>query len=43
MDSLSTTSRYFNVGRVGDDQVEDLARRSGQTVTELRRLLGPNL
>ena len=34
---------YFNVGKVGDDQVADLARRSGVTEPELRRLLAPNL
>ena len=36
-------STYFNVGRIGEDQVEDLAARSGVEVTELRRWLGPNL
>ena len=34
---------YFNVGKIGDDQVKDLAHRSGQTESALRRLLGPNL
>ena len=34
---------YFNVGKVGDDQVADLARRSGTPEAELRRLLAPNL
>jgi 5-methyltetrahydrofolate--homocysteine methyltransferase len=36
-------STYFNVGRVGDDQVEDLARRRGAEVAQLKRLLAPNL
>ena len=36
-------SRYFNVGRVGDDQVQDLAKRRGVALTELQRLLAPNL
>ncbi|HAJ14541.1 MAG TPA: hypothetical protein DCM06_18550, partial [Comamonadaceae bacterium] len=36
-------STYFNVGRIGEDQVEDLAARSGVEVAELRRWLGPNL
>ncbi len=36
-------SVYFNVGRIGDDQVEDLARRKGAPVQELQRLLAPNL
>jgi len=36
-------AQYFNVGKVGEDQVQDLATRSGQTVAELQRLLAPNL
>ncbi|MDP2166014.1 MAG: methionine synthase [Hydrogenophaga sp.] len=36
-------STYFNVGKLGDDQVQDLAKRSGVAVTELKRWLGPNL
>ncbi len=36
-------STYFNVGKIGDDQVEDLAARSGVDVAELKRWLGPNL
>ena len=34
---------YFNVGKVGEDQIEDLATRSGQGVGETRQWLGPNL
>jgi 5-methyltetrahydrofolate--homocysteine methyltransferase len=34
---------YFNVGRVGDDQVADMAQRSGVAEAALRRLLAPNL
>ncbi len=34
---------YFNVGRVGDDQITDLATRSGVEETTLRTLLGPNI
>jgi 5-methyltetrahydrofolate--homocysteine methyltransferase len=34
---------YFNVGRIGDDQVHDLAQRQGVSVKELERLLAPNL
>lgn len=34
---------YFNVGRIGDDQLEDLARRRGAQRAELERLLAPNL
>ncbi len=36
-------AQYFNVGKIGDDQVQDLATRSGQTVAELQRLLAPSL
>jgi 5-methyltetrahydrofolate--homocysteine methyltransferase len=36
-------SVYFNVGRVGDDQVADLARRRSCTPAEVRRLIGANL
>jgi 5-methyltetrahydrofolate--homocysteine methyltransferase len=34
---------YFNVGRIGDDQVHDLARRQGVAEKDLQRLLAPNL
>ncbi|PIT78430.1 methionine synthase [Limnohabitans sp. JirII-31] len=34
---------YFNVGRIGDDQVNDLAQRQGVAVKDLTRLLAPNL
>lgn len=36
-------SQYFNVGKIGEDQVADLAARSGVAVGELKRWLGPNL
>jgi len=36
-------SVYFNVGKVSDDQVQDLARRKGARVEDLQRLLAPNL
>jgi 5-methyltetrahydrofolate--homocysteine methyltransferase len=36
-------STYFNVGKVGDDQVADLSRRCGTPEADLRRLLAPNL
>jgi 5-methyltetrahydrofolate--homocysteine methyltransferase len=36
-------SCYFNVGKVGDDQVQDLATRSKQDIKALQRLLAPNL
>ena len=36
-------SAYFNVGKIGDDQVHDLAKRRGVKVQALERLLAPNL
>ncbi|MGY1633273.1 methionine synthase [Geodermatophilus sp. SYSU D01186] len=36
-------SRYFNLGRIGRDQVEDYARRKGWTLAEAERWLSPNL
>jgi 5-methyltetrahydrofolate--homocysteine methyltransferase len=35
--------RYFTVGKVGRDQVEDYARRKGVATAEAERWLGPNL
>jgi 5-methyltetrahydrofolate--homocysteine methyltransferase len=34
-------SKYFAVGKLGKDQVEDLARRKGKPVAEMERWLGP--
>jgi 5-methyltetrahydrofolate--homocysteine methyltransferase len=34
---------YFNVGRIGRDQLEDYARRKGVPVSEAERWLAPNL
>ena len=36
-------STYFNVGRIGDDQLQDQAQRRGVDAEELQRLLAPNL
>jgi 5-methyltetrahydrofolate--homocysteine methyltransferase len=36
-------ARYFNVGQIGKDQVEDYARRLGESVTEAERWLRTNL
>jgi 5-methyltetrahydrofolate--homocysteine methyltransferase len=36
-------SRYFVLGRIGRDQVEDYARRKGWTLAEAERWLSPNL
>ncbi|HEX5697550.1 MAG TPA: vitamin B12 dependent-methionine synthase activation domain-containing protein, partial [Rhodoferax sp.] len=34
---------YFNVGKIGDDQLKDLAARRGMNERDLQRLLAPNL
>ena len=34
-------SRYFAVGKLGQDQVEDLAQRKGKTLAAMERWLGP--
>ncbi|NPC55296.1 methionine synthase [Caenimonas soli] len=34
---------YFNVGKIGEDQLNDQARRRGADVAQLSRLLAPNL
>ncbi|WP_433607254.1 methionine synthase [Dactylosporangium sp. CA-139114] len=36
-------SRYFTVGRLGRDQIEDYARRRASSVAEVERWLRPNL
>jgi 5-methyltetrahydrofolate--homocysteine methyltransferase len=36
-------ARYFNVGRIGPDQVEDYAARKGSPVAEVEYWLRPNL
>ena len=36
-------STYFNVGKIGDDQLHDLAKRRGEKTEDLARLLAPNL
>ena len=36
-------STYFNVGKIGDDQLHELARRRGMPEADLRRLLAPSL
>ena len=36
-------AKYFNVGRIGRDQLEDYAKRKGIDVAEAERWLGPNL
>src|SRR5438034_2523638 len=36
-------ARYFSVGRIGEDQILDYARRKGQSVEDVERWLGFNL
>ncbi|MEO6568426.1 MAG: vitamin B12 dependent-methionine synthase activation domain-containing protein, partial [Opitutaceae bacterium] len=36
-------SKYFGVGKIGKDQVEDYAKRKGFTISETERWLGPYL
>ena len=36
-------SRYFGVGKINRDQVEDYAKRKGMSVDEVERWLAPNL
>jgi 5-methyltetrahydrofolate--homocysteine methyltransferase len=36
-------SKYFTVGKIGDDQVSDMAARRGVTVEQLQSWLAPNL
>jgi 5-methyltetrahydrofolate--homocysteine methyltransferase len=36
-------ARYFAIGRIGQDQVEDYARRKGEPLSDVERWLRPNL
>jgi 5-methyltetrahydrofolate--homocysteine methyltransferase len=36
-------SKYFGVGKIGKDQIEDYAKRKGMTVAETEKWLGPYL
>ena len=36
-------SQYFNVGPIGEDQVQDYVSRSGRSEEDVRRTLAPNL
>ena len=36
-------STYFSVGKIGDDQLQDLAQRRGARSEDLQRFLAPNL
>ena len=37
----SPDSKYFAVGKLGKDQVEDLSKRKGKSLSEMERWLGP--
>jgi 5-methyltetrahydrofolate--homocysteine methyltransferase len=39
----SPESRYFAVGKLGRDQIEDYAKRKGMPVAEVEKWLGPYL
>ena len=36
-------ARYFGVGKINKDQVEDYAKRKGMSIEEVERWLSPNL
>ena len=36
-------ARYFAVGKIGDDQLHDYARRRGMTVEQMRKFLAGSL
>jgi 5-methyltetrahydrofolate--homocysteine methyltransferase len=36
-------SKYFGVGKIEKDQIEDLAKRKGMAIKEMERWLGANL
>ena len=36
-------SKYFTVGKIGEDQLQDMAARRGESVEQLQRWLAPNL
>jgi 5-methyltetrahydrofolate--homocysteine methyltransferase len=36
-------ARYFSLGKIGRDQVEDYARRKGMDVEQVERWLAPHL
>ncbi len=36
-------ARYFGLGKIGRDQVEDYAARKGQSIADTERWLSPNL
>ncbi len=39
----NSNAKYFNVGKISKDQVEDYARRKSMSVNEIEKWLAPNL
>jgi 5-methyltetrahydrofolate--homocysteine methyltransferase len=37
------SSRYFGIGKIGRDQVEDYSKRKGQSIEETEQWLAQNL
>ena len=37
------SAKYFSVGKIGEDQIEDYARRRGKSVEKIRKFLAANL
>ena len=40
---FNEAARYFQVGKIGRDQLEEYAARKGMTIAEAERWLAPNL
>jgi 5-methyltetrahydrofolate--homocysteine methyltransferase len=36
-------AKYFGVGQIGHDQIDDYAKRRGETIAKAEKRLGPNL
>lgn len=36
-------AEYFSIGKIGEDQLEDYARRRGKSINEMRKFLGGNI
>ena len=41
--TLTENGEYFSVGKIGEDQLEDYARRRGKPIGEMRKFLAANL
>jgi hypothetical protein len=42
-DDRHILTKYFTVGRLGEDQIAAYAKRKGQSIDEVERWLTPNL